>query len=112
MQLPFKEHNLNNFKTYEEAYHQLMVDIIAQQIISLKLVLNEAIKKIFVDGGFAENSIYMNLLAHAFPHIKIFAADTSQASALGAAIAIHKHWNQNQLPVDLVSLKRFPFSPF
>jgi glycerol kinase len=55
-------------------------------------------QKIFVDGGFGKNPIYMSLLAKAFPGIEVYAATVPQASALGAALVIHHHWNKNPLP--------------
>ena len=104
----FAERDLNDFKTYEEAYHQLIADIITQQVISTKLVLHSTpVKKVFVDGGFGKNQIFMNLLAAAFPDIEVYAAAITQASALGAAMAIHKHWNKNILPSNIIELKYY-----
>ncbi|HEY2726805.1 MAG TPA: FGGY family carbohydrate kinase, partial [Parafilimonas sp.] len=37
----FSQRILNDFETYEEAYHQLMLDIIAQQIKSTKIILHD-----------------------------------------------------------------------
>ncbi|MDQ6813075.1 MAG: FGGY family carbohydrate kinase, partial [Bacteroidota bacterium] len=63
----FDNRDLSLFATDEEAYHQLMRDIIRQQKVSTDLVLNgTSVKRLFVDGGFSKNSIYMNLLAAAF----------------------------------------------
>lgn len=104
----FSNSVLNEFNDYEEAYHHLVRDIVNQQIKSTNLVLQgTTVKKIFVDGGFAKNKIYMTMLANAFPGLEIYAAAISQASALGAALAIHKKWNNNPLPTDIIELKRF-----
>lgn len=85
-----------------------MVDILQQQVRSTNLVLNRAhAKRIFIDGGFSNNSIYTNLLVMAFPDTKVYAASISQASALGAAMAIHHYWNKQALPVNIVQLKQF-----
>jgi len=65
------------------------------------------VRKIFVDGGFAKNNIYMTMLANALPGLDIYGATISQASALGAAMAIHKTWNNGSLPADIIELKRF-----
>jgi hypothetical protein len=52
----FAGRKLDGFKNYEEAYHQLIVDIINQQINSTGLVLKGTpVKRIFVDGGFSKN---------------------------------------------------------
>ncbi|RYF69066.1 MAG: hypothetical protein EOO39_18270, partial [Cytophagaceae bacterium] len=66
------------------------------------------ISRIFVDGGFSHNSIYMNLLAAAFPEIDIWAASVAQATSLGAALAIHEHWNPEPIPADLIDLTYYP----
>lgn len=109
----FGQRDLADFKTYAEAYHQLMLDIVAQQLISTNLVLADTsadrveVKRLFVDGGFGKNPVYMNLLATAFPDIDVYAASVAQASALGAALAIHADWNTQPLPSDCVELKKY-----
>ena len=104
----FSGSDLVDFKSYEEAYHHLLWNIIEQQVRSTDLVLRGTpVKKIFVDGGFSKNEIYMTMLAKAFPSLEVYAAAISQASALGAALAIHKNWNNNPLPADNIELRRF-----
>jgi L-fuculokinase len=103
---PFQKRDLSTFKTYEIAYHQLMLDLVEQQVFSTNLVIhNSPVKKIFVDGGFSKNSIFMNLLAEAFPDVEVYAASMAQASALGAALAIHQNWNPKPIQNDLIDLK-------
>jgi sugar (pentulose or hexulose) kinase len=107
----FGVRDLNDLGDYAQAYHQLISDIIQQQQLSTSLVLHpEKTKRLFVDGGFAKNPVYMNLLAMAFPRIEVFAASVSQASALGAALAIHDEWNTCPMPGDIVELKYYRFS--
>jgi len=104
----FAGRKLDGFRNYEEAYHQLIVDIINQQINSTGLVLKGTpVKRIFVDGGFSKNPIYMYLLAEAFPSIEVYAASVAQASALGAALALHPNWNTKTLPADIIDLKLY-----
>jgi L-fuculokinase len=104
----FGKKELSFFETYEEAYHQLISDIMKQQVKSTNLVLNNSnVKKIFVDGGFSNNNIYTNLLAMSFPETEVYAASISQASALGAAMAIHHYWNKGAIPSHLIQLKHF-----
>ncbi|KAF2333890.1 FGGY-family carbohydrate kinase [Flavobacterium nitrogenifigens] len=103
---PFQDRDLSHYKDYETAYHQLMLDLVEQQVFSTNLVIhNSPVKKIFVDGGFSKNSIYMNLLAEAFPDVEVYAASMAQASALGAALAIHDNWNPKPIQNDLIDLK-------
>jgi sugar (pentulose or hexulose) kinase len=104
----FSERELSRFATDEEAYHQLMLDIISQQYASTQLVLKGTdAKRIFVDGGFSKNSVYMNLLAAAFPQMEVFAASMAQATAVGAALTIHRSWNERPLPNDIIDLKYY-----
>jgi len=62
------------------------------------------VTRIFVDGGFSKNSVYMHLLSLAFPHIEVYAASMAQASAVGAALVIHKEWNRKAIPNDIINL--------
>jgi glycerol kinase len=78
------------------------------QSYSTQFVLNgTTVKRIFVDGGFSKNAIYMNLLALFFPDIEIFAASMAQATAVGTALSIHKAWNKRALPNDIIELKYY-----
>jgi sugar (pentulose or hexulose) kinase len=107
----FAGRDLYDFETYEEAYHQFIFDIISQQIKSTKLVMNGgAVKKIFVDGGFSKNPIFMHYLASAFPETEVYATTVAQASALGAALSIHKYWNSLKIPTDIIKMKLYPKS--
>ena len=87
----FEQRDLGVYANYEEAYHQLMIDIVSAQIRSTHLVLKDSpVKRLFVDGGFSNNRIYMNLLANSFPQLEVYAASIAQATSLGTAIAIHQ----------------------
>lgn len=102
----FAKRDLAQFATYEQAYHQLMADLVAQQVGSTHLVLKGApVNKLFVDGGFSHNPIYMHLLARAFPDMEVYAARMAQASALGAALAIHASWNSKAVGEKIIELK-------
>jgi len=94
--------------TFEQAYHRLVLDIMEKQVASTQLVLHDTdVKRIFVDGGFGKNQVYMHLLAEAFPDIEVFAASIPQATAIGAALAIHEHWNSRSRPGDIIELKYY-----
>jgi sugar (pentulose or hexulose) kinase len=104
----FAKKDLNEFFSYEEAYHQLVFDIIQQQKAATSLILGKKkVNRIFVDGGFGKNPIYMNLLSMAFPHIEVFAASVPQATSIGAALSIHQHWNTKAVPSAMVELKYY-----
>jgi sugar (pentulose or hexulose) kinase len=94
--------------SFEKAYHRMMQDIMMQQVQSAKLVLHDTgVRRIFVDGGFGKNEVYMHLLADAFPDIEVYAASIPQATAMGAALAIHEQWNSHFPPADIIELKYY-----
>lgn len=91
--------------TFEEAYHRFISTLVIKQKESTDLILDDNVKSIFVDGGFSKNNIFMQLLARIYPAHKVYAADLHQASALGAALAIHDEWNSKIRPKQLISLE-------
>ena len=102
---------LSAFQSPEHAYYQLLVDIINRQAVATQMIVNnDAVKKMYVDGGFCKNKIYMQLLSDAFPAMNVYATSMIQGSALGAAIAIHHEWNPDPLPDTLINLKHWPKS--
>lgn len=107
----FADNDLSCFKDDIQAYHQLIVDLVSAQYKSTQLILDGTnVKRIFVDGGFSKNSIYMNLLALFFKDIEVYAASMAQATAIGAALAIHSKWSTKPLPNDIIELKYYSFT--
>ncbi|MNS97672.1 hypothetical protein D3C72_1320140 [compost metagenome] len=49
----------------------------------------------------------MNLLAKEFSEVEVFAASMAQATALGAALVIHEHWNTQSIPNDIIELRYY-----
>ena len=89
-----------------ERYQIFMRQLVEKQAHSTRLAIGKTrVKRLFVDGGFSKNETYMRLLAAAFPELDVFAAEIAQATALGAAMAIHNQWNPKPIPDNLISLK-------
>lgn len=106
-QFTFHEKDLNQFSDYESAYHALMLSIVELQVKSTNLVLSGvSVKKLFVDGGFGKNEIYMKILSQSYPQLEVYSSVVTQASALGAAMALHSSWNSKPIPPKLISLKK------
>lgn len=104
----FGERDMADFRNDIEAYHQLIIDLVNLQTYSTSVIIADSkIKRIFVDGGFSKNKIFMNLLAMAFPNLEVFAASMAQASAVGAALAIHHTWNKKPIPADIIQLQYY-----
>ena len=91
--------DLNLFENYEEAYHQLMLDLVSLQTMSLELITKEStVGKVFVAGGFTRNEVFMKLLATAISDKVLMTSTVTRAAALGAAMVIHRAWNPH--PID------------
>ncbi len=104
----FASVDLGKYKNYGEAYHALITCLVYAQVESTKLIIGDGrVKRIFVDGGFSKNDIYMNLLAKSFPEIEVYAASMAQATAIGAALVIHEHWNDQAIPNDIIELRYY-----
>jgi len=104
----FSSRDLHVFRDFEQAYHRLIMDIMERQVISTRLVLQgTAVKRVFVDGGFGNNQVYMHLLAAALPDLEVFAASIPQATSMGAALTIHAHWNSKSLPGDMIEVRYY-----
>lgn len=103
-----KQYLVSDFASYEEAYHGLIWKLVQLQKFSTGLVIGSTcVKQIFVDGGFSQNTIYMNMLAIVMSEAKVYAASMPQGSAIGAAMVIHSNWNDCLLPNNLIELKNY-----
>jgi sugar (pentulose or hexulose) kinase len=100
--------DLSLFQDDLQAYHQLMIDLVDAQVDATnRVLLPGTVGKLFVDGGFSKNDLFMNLLARAYPDMEVYASAVAQASALGAALALHQVWNQGPVPEHLIELRRY-----
>ncbi len=92
----------------QAAYSHFMRQLVDKQVVSTKLAIGKSpVRHIFVDGGFSKNELYMQLLKAAFPSMEVQAAEVAQATALGAALALHPFWNRQPLPKDLIVVRKY-----
>jgi hypothetical protein len=79
----------SNAGNLEEAYHVVIYELIRAQVEKIYLAAGKTVfNKIMVDGGFAKNELYLNMLKKALPDVRIEAGDMPQGTALGAAMAL------------------------
>jgi len=99
------------YDKYEHAYHQLMVELVLLQIRSIRTAIGEDdIQRLYVDGGFSSNDLYIKLMSHHFRDKKLRTTDASLGSALGAAIVISdKELNSKFLKKNYSLKKHVPF---
>jgi sugar (pentulose or hexulose) kinase len=76
-------------ENYQFAYHQLMTELLKLELQSIiNARSNSNVKHVYVDGGFSDNDVYLNILHYFLEGMEIRTTNASLGSALGAAIAI------------------------
>lgn len=105
------ETNIPKGTTYDYAYHHLMMELTRLQVENLRAAMGALkARKLYVDGGFSDNEVYLNLLTHHFRGLKVRTTDSSLGSALGAAICISdKELNAKFLKENYGLRKHQPF---
>lgn len=95
---PATEWDLSNFSTAADAYQHLMHGLMRILTESINLIRKDE-KLIYVDGGFARNPLFMQLLGWSFPNAKIRTLEVPQATALGALMHMEQGeaWKKTQL---------------
>jgi L-fuculokinase len=90
--------DLSLFGSYEEAYHQLNIDLVTMQAMAIETAMGSSpVRKICVSGDLCNNLIFIKLLASRFPDMSVYTNSLSNASALGAALVMHKSWNTEEI---------------
>lgn len=81
---------LEVFSSYEEAYHQLIRELVDLQVSALLLAKGETnARKAYIDGGFVDNELFLQLLARSLKTYELIKTEYPLGSALGAAMAVH-----------------------
>ncbi|MDC6354923.1 MULTISPECIES: FGGY-family carbohydrate kinase [Robiginitalea] len=76
-------------QTYEAAYHQLVYELCLLQEAHIRHIVGDSgIKRLYIDGGFSDNEVFVETLAQRIQPMRIRTTDASLGSALGAALAV------------------------
>ena len=95
------------YNKFEHAYHQLMLELVLLQEKSIRAAIgNSKIKHLYIDGGFSDNEVYIQLLSLFLENMTINTTDSSLGSALGAAIVISDIKLESKFLVKNYSLKK------
>jgi L-fuculokinase len=106
--------DLSQWRSYEDAYHQLMLDLACMVRTSIHLIRErDGEPAIFVDGGFAHNAVFMPLLASLFPNSEVRSSGIAQSTALGTALMMHRYWDgEDTITESRFDLKKYSASNF
>jgi len=88
------------FKTFEEAYHQLMIELVSLTTEAIDLVLpaDDDIENLYITGGFSNNHLFRKLISDSYPMKHVYTSEISNATALGAALVILDNLNPSAKP--------------
>lgn len=82
---------ISNFENFEDAYYCFIHELTDLQLASLSLIMDGGpqIKKLYVDGGFNANPIFIEILKDKLPEISIETSDFALGTALGAVLVVN-----------------------
>ena len=104
--------DLAHFPSFEEAYHQLVHDMVSLALESLDLIIpsGDKTKVVYVSGGFARNELFVRFLATGLPDKKVYTSEIDNATALGAAMVVREEASGGKMPpMDLGLIPCLPF---
>lgn len=106
--LTFSDEELNRCKDSTAAYHRMVFMLAMRQVASTRLTISTTpVSKVYVDGGFSKNTVFMHYLALLLPDLEVYSATMAQGTSLGCALAIHTSWNNNPEPTGFVKFERY-----
>ncbi len=85
--------NYSDFKDFEHAYHQLVIDLVLLVSDSINLIISEKdnIENLYITGGFARNKIFTMAMAIIYYNKSVFISKIDNATALGAALLVNSN---------------------
>ncbi|MCU0473567.1 MAG: FGGY family carbohydrate kinase [Bacteroidales bacterium] len=88
------------FKSFEEGYHQLMVELSELTGEAIKLVISSdnEFENIYITGTFARNPLFLKVISDSYSKKNVYASEILNASALGAALVILGSLNPSEKP--------------
>jgi sugar (pentulose or hexulose) kinase len=95
------------FRSFEEAYHQLVYDLVGIGMESLKLIIptDDHTRVVYISGGFARSELFVRFLATFLPDKKVYTSEIDNATALGAAMVVYESAFGKPVPAMDLGLK-------
>lgn len=111
----FVDHGVekDTFSSFEEAYHQLIIDLVDLTVESVDLIIerDDHTRNMYISGGFSKNPIFLTLMASRFPDKNVYTSEISNATSLGAALVLWKGLDAKFVPIIDLGLKTVDADP-
>lgn len=89
--------DLKLFDNFEEAYHQMILDLAYMQMESIRMAKGTTnVNKLYLAGRFCNNEIFLRIFAGLMPDWEIYTPMNPSVTPLGAAITMHAAWNSEK----------------
>ncbi len=83
------ESSWEDIAEFNEAYYTFIHELTELQTAAIRLVVDNApVGRLFIDGGFNANDIFVEMLRKKLPQLSIIPSDFPNGSALGAAMLV------------------------
>lgn len=81
----FKPETLN----FEQAYHKLIWGLVQKQVKAIEEARSDSqIRRLYVDGGFAKNEVFIKMLEYALYDWTVTVSENPEGTAMGAALLL------------------------
>jgi sugar (pentulose or hexulose) kinase len=103
-----EKYDFYDFKSFEEGYHQLMIELSELTVEAIDLVIPEddQIENIYITGGFSKNPLFLKFISDAYSSRSVYTSEIFNATALGAALVIMNTLKADVKPVLNLGLTR------
>jgi hypothetical protein len=85
-----EKYDFYDFKSFEEGYHQLMIELSELTVEAIDLVIPEddQIENIYITGGFSKNPLFLKFISDGYSSRSVYSSEIFNATAMGAALVI------------------------
>lgn len=90
--IPSEEADFSLFTSFKSAYYQMVWELSTYQIQAIKIASEgKKFHRMYIDGGFTKNEIFIQCLKMQLPTTEIIISDYSSGASLGAAMQVKGH---------------------
>jgi len=91
-EMPEKDKDLSLFSSFTFAFYQMVWELSTYQVKAINMASEgKVFQRMYIDGGFSKNKIFIHSLKKQLPDLEIMVSDHSSGTSLGAAMQVKGH---------------------